>query len=320
MPSEPFRILTVCTGNACRSPFAERYLSLALERAGHGNGVAVESAGIYAGMGHPAASSAVEVAGNYGVDLSAFASQPVTEELLLKQDLLLTLDETHDDYLLEHFPSIASKLRPLGAFAQPTPVRSIADPVGGERSVFESVLEQIAGAVDGLVSCWLDVKDRFSGEDKLWFAIGGDHRGYEMKKHIKEKLEGLGVHVLDVGTHDTTSCDHPDYAFQVGELVSLGQVDRGILICSSGHGMVIAVNKVLGIRAVVPFNEEHAEVARHHNNANVLCFPADYISRDVAERILQAFLYTEFLGGKYQRRINQISRAERVSAASRVQD
>ena len=312
MPSEPFRVLAVCTGNTCRSPFAEGYLRLALQRAGFSAGVEVASAGVFAGTGYPASPSAIQVAETYGVDLSEFRCQMAIEDLLEEQHLILTLDETHEDYLLEHNPSVAERIRPLGAYVSPSPVRSIADPMGGDLQVFESTFELIASGVDGLVADWPDAARRFYQSNALTFAVGCDHRGFELKNHIKAFLARLGFDVLDVGTHDACSCDHPDYAFQVGELVAMRQADRGVLICSSGHGMVIAVNKVQGIRGVVPFNQEHAEVARHHNNANVLCMPADYISREECERILNAFVYTEFLGGKYQRRINMIARAERV--------
>lgn len=312
MSAEPFRILAVCTGNTCRSPFVEGYLRLVLERAGLASRVEVASAGIFAGTGYPASPLAMQTAMAYGVDLSEFRSQTVTEDLLEEHHLILTLDETHEDYLLEHFPSIAERIRPLGAYADPAPVRAIMDPVGGDMQIFEAVFELIASAVRGIAGRWDDVVRRFHNNGALTFAIGCDHRGYELKNHIKAYLTRLGFEVFDVGTHDACSCDHPDYAFQVGELVAMAQVDRGVLICSSGHGMVIAVNKVQGIRGVVPFNQEHAAVARHHNNANVLCMPADYISREESERILHAFVYTEFLGGKYQRRINMIARAERV--------
>ncbi len=312
MAKEPFRIIAVCTGNTCRSPFVEGYLRHALRRAGLDEDVEVTSAGIFAANGHPATAHATAVAQDYGVDLSAFRSQPVTEELIHDQHLILTLEETHEDYLLEHFPELASKIRPLGSFIHPAPLRHITDPVGGDLALFEYVGRLIVRGVDGILESWDDVKNRYFLGGPHTYAIGSDHRGYELKQFVKGFLTRAGVNVVDAGTYDSTSCDHPDYAFQVGELVATHQVDRGILICSSGHGMVIAVNKVQGVRGVVPINREHCEVSRHHNNANVLCLAADYFSRADIEQMLKAFMYTDFLGGKYQRRINKISRAERV--------
>lgn len=309
--SEPFRILVVCTGNICRSPFVEAYLRQSLVQAGLSHEVEVASAGIFAHERASASPLAIQAALVYGCDLREFQSQSVTEDLLEDQHLILTLDETHDDYLLEYFPAVATKIRPLGAYVRPNPIRNVPDPIGEDLSYFRMVYQTIANGIEGLMERWSETKHRFYRNQRLTFAIGGDHRGFELKNQIQAYLSRLGHTVIDMGCSDSCSCDHPEFAFLVGEQVGTHQVDIGLLFCGSGHGMLISVNKITGIRGVLPMNPAHAKVAREHNNANVLCFPADFMRPVDVEPILDAFLNAHFLGGKYQRRINMISRVER---------
>lgn len=141
---------------------------------------------------------------------------------------------------------------------------------------------------------------------KLCVAIGTDHRGLKEKNRLKEFLEQEGYKVMDVGTHSTESCDHPDFAFMAGELVAEGKADRVILICGSGHGMLISVNKVPGIMAVMPINEEHAKMSREHNDANGLCFGSEITPLDQVLTISKTWLETDHLGGRYSRRARKI--------------
>jgi ribose 5-phosphate isomerase B len=141
-------------------------------------------------------------------------------------------------------------------------------------------------------------------------AIGSDHRGY----HLKEKLAGIlrskGHEVSDEGTSLTESVDYPDFAALVGQKVSKGEADRGILICGTGIGMAIAANKFPGVRAAPITDEVTAEISRRHNDLNVLCLSADMLSPRTVERMVEIWVETEFEAGRHQRRVEKISAIE----------
>ena len=141
-------------------------------------------------------------------------------------------------------------------------------------------------------------------------AIGSDHRGY----HLKEKLAGIlrskGHEVSDEGTSLTESVDYPDFAALVGQKVSNGEADRGILICGTGIGMAIAANKFPGVRAAPITDEVTAEISRRHNDLNVLCLSADMLSPRTVERMVEIWVETEFEAGRHQRRVEKISTIE----------
>jgi len=142
-------------------------------------------------------------------------------------------------------------------------------------------------------------------------AIGSDHRGVELKKTIINRLEETGHECQDFGSYDTESVDFPDFAMKVAEGVAGGNFERGILICDTGIGMCIASNKVKGIRAALCYNVFNARRARQHNDANILCLGGgeNQLQDPVAE-IVDAFLNTEFEGGRHQRRIDKIKAME----------
>jgi ribose 5-phosphate isomerase B len=141
-------------------------------------------------------------------------------------------------------------------------------------------------------------------------SLGADHRGVAAKKELKAFLEELGHTVIDVGTDSEVSCDHPDYAFKAGEYVTNGTADRVVLICGSGHGMLLSVNKVEGVMAVMPLDEEHGKMARLHNDANGCVFGSDFMAVTKMKLILKIWLDTEHLGGKYTHRVNKILQYE----------
>lgn len=138
-------------------------------------------------------------------------------------------------------------------------------------------------------------------------AIGADHAGFELKEILKKSLEKSGHKIKDFGTYSTESADYPDFAHPVAEAVEKKEFELGLLICGSANGVAITANKHQGIRAAICWNEELAELARQHNNANVLCVPARYISVELAEKILNRFLHTSFEGGRHERRVSKIS-------------
>jgi ribose 5-phosphate isomerase B len=141
-------------------------------------------------------------------------------------------------------------------------------------------------------------------------AVGSDHRGFEAKGKIRSILESRGITVHDFGTDGPESSDYPDAAIPTAQAVATGECERGILCCGTGIGMSITANKVLGIRASLCHDAVTAEMSRRHNDANVLCIPADLISEDVIHRIVGAWLDTPFDGGRHQRRNDKISEYE----------
>lgn len=137
-------------------------------------------------------------------------------------------------------------------------------------------------------------------------SIGADHKGVDHKKAICEFLESKGIIVYDEGPFAYDSVDYPDYAKIVASKVSKKEVDFGILICYTGIGMSMAANKVKGVRASLVGIVEDAILTREHNNANVLCLSAKNLTVSNATTIVDAFLNTEFAGGRHERRVNKI--------------
>ncbi|MCE7056368.1 ribose 5-phosphate isomerase B [Algoriphagus sp. AGSA1] len=138
-------------------------------------------------------------------------------------------------------------------------------------------------------------------------AIGGDHAGFEYKAKLIIKLESQGYEVKDFGPFSDASVDYPDYVHPLSSAIEAGEYELGIVICGSGNGVAITANKHQGIRAALCWNEELALLCRQHNNANVLALPARFISYELAEKLAEIFLTTEFEGGRHQNRVNKIA-------------
>lgn len=138
-------------------------------------------------------------------------------------------------------------------------------------------------------------------------AIGSDHRGFPLKEELKKYFESKKIEFADFGTNSTDSVDYPDFAGKVGDAVTDGGFRFGVLICGSGIGVSMAANKHKGIRAVNATNNNMAEMARKHNDANVICFGSDFIDAQHAERFFEIFVSTEFEGGeRHERRIKKM--------------
>ncbi len=136
-------------------------------------------------------------------------------------------------------------------------------------------------------------------------AIGADHAGFEYKNILIDFLKEYSI--KDFGTYSADSVDYPDFAHPVASAVENAEFTIGILICGSANGVAITANKHQGIRAAICWNEELAELARSHNNANVLCIPARFISPELARQICTKFINTAFEGGRHANRVNKIS-------------
>jgi len=137
-------------------------------------------------------------------------------------------------------------------------------------------------------------------------AIAGDHGGIDLKSMLTKELETLGYQVLDLGTNGPESVDYPDYAHLLARAVSDGRIERGILICGSGIGMSMAANRHPGVRAALCHDAYTAEMARRHNDANVLCIGERTTGPGVAEQIVRIFIDTDFEGDRHQRRVAKI--------------
>ena len=136
--------------------------------------------------------------------------------------------------------------------------------------------------------------------------IASDHAGFEMKEKIKAKLIAKGYEVQDLGTNSPASTDYPDYAHPLANEIESGWAKRGVLLCGTGLGMAYAANRHHHVRAAVSWLPEIAELARKHNDANVLVLPARFVSEADAEAILDKFLNTPFEGGRHQPRVDKI--------------
>jgi len=139
----------------------------------------------------------------------------------------------------------------------------------------------------------------------LKIAIGADHAGFDYKQSLIDALNG--AEVKDFGTYSDASADYPDFAHPVAVAVESGEFNFGILVCGSGNGVAITANKHQGIRAAICWNEELAERARSHNDANIVSIPARHISIEEAKKIVEIFLSTAFEGGRHANRVNKIA-------------
>lgn len=137
-------------------------------------------------------------------------------------------------------------------------------------------------------------------------VIGNDHAATELKINLLEWLSTKGVKTVNVGTDANDSVDYPDFAKAVCKEVQASDGKLGLLMCGSGNGIAISANKHKGIRAAICWNKELAELARQHNNANVLVLPARFITEETAKECIEAFLATDFEGGRHERRVNKI--------------
>jgi ribose 5-phosphate isomerase B len=137
-------------------------------------------------------------------------------------------------------------------------------------------------------------------------VIGSDHAGFEYKEAIKQYLVKNNIEIIDVGTHSTESCDYPDYAHAAAREIESGNVEVGILICGSANGVAITANKHQEIRAALCWQNEIASLARQHNDANIICLPARFVTIDEAEEMVHTFITTDFEGGRHQKRVEKI--------------
>jgi ribose 5-phosphate isomerase B len=147
-----------------------------------------------------------------------------------------------------------------------------------------------------------------------WYA-GSDHAGYPLKQHLVEVLRGLGDTVEDLGTHGLESVDYPTFGAEVGRRVAADPEAYGLVVCGTGIGIGIAANKIPGVRCAVVHDAFTAEMARAHNNANIIALGARVVGPGVAESAVAAFRAAAFAGGRHQRRVDQLAELERAGGS-----
>ena len=138
-------------------------------------------------------------------------------------------------------------------------------------------------------------------------ALGSDHAGFAHKEMLRTWLNGQGYEIQDFGTYSADSMDYPDVAHPLAAAIEAGEAELGLLLCGSANGVCITANKHAGVRAAIAWLPELAALARQHNNANVLCLPARYLSEEQTREIVSVFLKTGFEGGRHQSRVSKIA-------------
>jgi RpiB/LacA/LacB family sugar-phosphate isomerase len=277
--------------------------------------VEVASAGVATGYGQRPSENGVEALRQWGVDIRDIRSQPLTDELVEWATHIYAMTRGHLDAILTFFPEAANKVWLACEFEPALAQRpEVPDPIGMGIHAYIATRDHIFRALNSLVT-HIDSTDmteptaaQAPTETKktLRVAIGADHGGYEVKQAIREALKAKGIVVHDLGTNSAESVDYPDFAGHVCHEVLSGDADFGILVCKTGIGMSIAANRHAGIRAALVTNATDAATTRRHNNANVLCLGSVNVAANQAGAIVDAFLGTEFEGGRHQQRVDKI--------------
>ncbi len=301
-------ILFVCTGNICRSPMAEGLFRHATKGRSEYRAI---SAGVGAMEGQPPSAHGVRALKEIGIDISGARSRMLTADLVEKADYIFGMTHSHVDSINVLFPHAAEKTFLLREFDETLEEfeKDISDPIGGSFETYAYCRDQIEQGILAMLN-FLEQSARVqSGSDdarQTRVAIGADHAGFGLKQAIKEHLESLGVTVADASAHLIEGDDYPDAAQAVAASVVAQRSQFGILCCATGIGMSMAANKVPGIRAALADDEHLAALSREHNDANVLCLGAKTTEPDLAKKLVDVFLNTQFDGGRHQRRVNKM--------------
>lgn len=279
-------------------------------RLGEERGWKAVSAGTAAVSGWPASEEAVYALREKGIDARRHCSQPLTRDLIAKSDLIIAMTTRHRDEVVRMNPEAAGRTRLLTSFGLSPRQGDIPDPIGQSLDVYRHTRDVLDSALaDVILSIMEQPRPPAASErqNTMKMAIGADHGGFELKESVKAKLAARGIDVEDLGAHGTASVDYPDFAAEVASRVSLGLVDQGILICTSGIGMSITANRFPHVYAALVHDADTAGRARIHNNANVLVFGAN--SAGQVDAILDAWFSNSFEGGRHQRRVGKVETA-----------
>ncbi|HNT35958.1 MAG TPA: RpiB/LacA/LacB family sugar-phosphate isomerase [bacterium] len=303
MSVKSFKILIVCTGNTCRSPLGEGLLRQSLVSEGF-QGVSVISAGTSAVPGMPPSKEAVEVAREFGVDISEHTSLPLSAALIERANLVLAMGEGHKECIYSLSPSSRGKVFLAGGFRRNAPPAEILDPIGGSVDLYRTCAQTLQESFQGLLHQLPILQSEFAS-DVVDFAVGTDHRGIPVKKILLSVLDRMNMTWEDMGAFSQEPSDYPNFAFAVGERVVQEKARRGALLCGTGIGMSIAANKIRGVRAAVVTNARLAQLSRTHNNTNVIVFCEDTTEAQL-EELIGVWWNAEFEGGRHAKRVGLI--------------
>ncbi len=291
----------------------------------------VASAGVASYPGQAASGHTLSVLKEEKVDLSYFRSQPLTRKLVRESTHIFAMTQGHRDAIEDNFPEAADKTYLVCEFAADDKVRGrdVPDPIGMGRDAYvftrETLKKALPSALAYIDKTW---KEEAKPAQAMTQAattpaptataqpaavaaaeifIGADHGGVELKDAVTAHLAKKGVKFTDFGTKGKDSVDYPDFVPGVVAGVLASPANRGLLFCTTGIGMSIAANRTPGIQAAVVHDVKTAEITRHHNNANVLCLAGATTSAADAAAIVDAFLGTEFDGGRHGRRVDKMN-------------
>ena len=270
----------------------------------------VFSAGVGAVDGLPPSEYAVRAARELGIDISRQRSRMLSADLIRQADYIFGMTHSHVDAIMLLYPQAAEKTFLLREFDDTLDrfENDISDPIGGSFEVYQNCRDQIEQGIASMMKFIEQTSVAGTGQvgaPSKTVAMGSDHGGFELKEILRQHLQKAGISVCDFGTNSKESTDYPDYAQAVARSVAEGQNELGLLVCTTGIGMSIAANKVPGARAALVWDEHSAEMARRHNDANVLCLAGQGADPALARRIVDAFLNARFEGGRHERRVNK---------------
>jgi RpiB/LacA/LacB family sugar-phosphate isomerase len=289
----------------------------------------IASAGLAASSGQAPSAHTVSLLREEGIDLSYFRSQPLTEKLVRDATHIFAMTAAHRDLIEEQYPEAADRTYLVCEFC-PDPEllgHDVPDPIGFGREIYLETRETLKKALSSVLA-FIDQTFEKKPDAMTQTAstatapqspapsiggevfVGADHGGVELKNAVVDYLRQSGHQVRDVGTDSNESVDYPDFVPQVVQGVLGDEANRGVLICTTGVGMSIAANRHPGIQAAMVHDAETAKMTRRHNNANVLCLSGSTMKPAEAPAVIEAFLGTEFDGGRHQRRVAKMNHGD----------
>jgi RpiB/LacA/LacB family sugar-phosphate isomerase len=290
--------------------------------------VEVSSAGVSAAWGQPASGHSAEVLRPLGLRLDDFRSQPLTGKIVEEATHIFAMTRGHLETMQMYFPEAADKLFLLREF-DPDAGRGdldVPDPIGlgldaylETRNLIQKSLPGVLRHIDQSAPMPTSQSAPLTASSAparpLRLAIAADHGGVEVKQAVHDHLSKKGFIVQDFGAFTHESVDYPDFAETVAQEIITGQADFGVLVCRSGIGMSIAANRHPQVRAALVSNAEDAKTTRQHNNANVLVLGQNHVSPAQVGTIVEAFLNTQFEGGRHERRVEKLDHLGSSNAA-----
>jgi RpiB/LacA/LacB family sugar-phosphate isomerase len=282
--------------------------------------VEVGSAGVSALDGQSPSRSAVEACRGLGVDITRQRSRQLDEDLIEWASHIFVMTRGHLETIRLYFPEAEDKLRLIGEFDPSGGIRDVPDPIGLGLDAYIKCRDALLKTLPGILKFVDEPLPSMTPAPApaqptanstparpLRLAIGADHAGLELKQAVAAHLARRGEIVSDLGTASKDSVDYNDFAEAVVQEVIAGRADFGVLMCSSGIGMSIMANRHPQIRAALVTNAADAAVTRQHNNSNVLCFGARNVTPSDAPKLVEAFISSNFEGGRHDRRVEKLS-------------